>query len=125
MSATAPDLKPLLIAVGDNPARAFGMAADARAAALGIKAGMEPATAPQPGRGSVLADLDFAWDPAWARAIAQRPGTALVKDGRAVLVHLADGAAVDPVAAAMRDQAPARAGRADDPRRRPRRIVQP
>ena len=40
MSATAPDPKPLLIAVGDNPARAFGMAADARLAALGIKAGM-------------------------------------------------------------------------------------
>ena len=110
MSADAPDPKPLFIAVGDNPARAFGMAADARAAALGIKAGMEPAAAPVTGRATVLADLDFAWDPAWARAIAQRPGTALVKDGRAVLVHLVAGAEVEEVAAAMRERRPLEAG---------------
>ena len=110
MSAAPPDLRPLLIAVGDNKARAFGMAADTRAAALGIKAGMDPATAPDPGRATVLADLDFAWDPAWARAIAQRPGTALVKDGRAVLVHLVAGAEVEGVAAAMRDKRPIEPG---------------
>ncbi len=106
MSAAAPEPKPLFIALGDNPARAFGMAADARANALGIKAGMEPASAPDPARDTVLADLDFAWDPAWARAIAQRPATALVKDGRAVLVHLVAGADIEPVAAAMREKRP-------------------
>ena len=106
MSAAAPDPKPLFIAVGDNPARAFGMAADARAAALGIKAGMEPASAPDPARATVLADLDYTWDTAWARAIAQRPGTALVKDGRAVLVHLVAGVDVEQVATAMRERRP-------------------
>ena len=106
MSAAAPDPKPLFIAVGDNPARAFGMAADARAAALGIKAGMEPASAPDPARATVLADLDYTWDPAWARAIAQRPATALVKDGRAVLVHLVAGVDVEQVATAMRERRP-------------------
>ena len=106
MSAAAPDPKPLFIAVGDNPARAFGMAADARAAALGIKAGMEPASAPDPARATVLADLDYTWDPAWARAIAQRPATALVKDGRAVLVHLVAGVDVELVATAMRERRP-------------------
>jgi len=110
MSVDFPDPKPLFIAVGDNPARAFAMAANARADALGVKAGMEPATAPQKGRATILADLDFAWDPAWARAIARRPGTALVKDGRAVLVHLIAGADVEPVAAAMRDRRPFDAG---------------
>ena len=110
MSAAAPDPRPLFIAVGDNPARAFGMAAVARAEALGIKAGMEPASESEPGRATVLADLDFAWDPAWARAIAQRPATALVKDGRAVLVHLVAGAEVEDVAAAMRDRRPLEAG---------------
>ena len=104
MSAAAPDPKPLFIAVGDNPARAFGMAADARANALAIKAGMEPASAPDAGRATVLSDLDYSWDPAWARAIAQRPATALVKDGRAVLVHLVAGAEVETVAAAMRER---------------------
>ena len=104
MNSAAPDPTPLFIAVGDNPARAFGMAADARADALGIKAGMEPAATPDAGRATVLADLDYAWDPAWARAIAQRPGTALVKEGRAVLVHLPAGGDVDMVAAAMREK---------------------
>ena len=71
MNSAAPDPTPLFIAVGDNPARAFGMAADARADALGIKAGMEPAAAPDAGRATVLADLDYAWDPAWAREIGR------------------------------------------------------
>ena len=106
MSAVATHPRPLFIAVGDNPALAFGMAAESRANALGIKAGMDPADAPDPARATVLADLDFAWDPAWARAIAQRPATALVKDGRAVLVHLVAGADIEPVAAAMRERRP-------------------
>ena len=106
MSAVATHPRPLFIAVGDNPALAFGMAAASRANALGIKAGMDPADAPDPARATVLADLDFAWDPAWARAIAQRPATALVKDGRAVLVHLVAGADIESVAAAMRERRP-------------------
>ncbi len=106
MSAAALSPRPLFVAVGDNPARAFGMAAAERANALGIKAGMDPATVPDPARATVLADMDFAWDPAWARAIAQRPATALVKDGRAVLVHLIAGADVEPIAAAMRERRP-------------------
>ncbi len=103
MSATA---TPLFIAVGDNPARAFGMAADVRANALAVKAGMEPATVPQAGRGTMLADLGYAWDPTWARAMAAKPGTALVKDGRAVLVHVTADVDPEPYAAAMRDGRP-------------------
>ncbi len=106
MSAAARSPRPVFVAVGDNPARAFGMAAADRANALSIKAGMDPATVPDPARATVLADLDFAWDPAWARAMAQRPATALVRDGRAVLVHLIAGADVEPVAAAMRERRP-------------------
>ena len=95
--------RPLFVTVGDNPARAFGMEAAARARALAVKAGMEPANSAQPGRAVVLADLDFAWDPAWAAAIAKRPGTALVKDGRVVLAHLSEGLDPAPIMAAMRD----------------------
>ena len=54
MNVDEPTLRPLFIAVGDNPARAFAMAADARANALAIKAGMEPGETPQAGRGTVL-----------------------------------------------------------------------
>ncbi len=101
MSADA--TPPLFIAIGDNPARAFGMAADVCANALAVKAGMEPSMSPQAGRAALLADLGFAWDPTWARAMAAKPGTALVKDGRAVLVHVPAGVDPEPHAAAMRD----------------------
>ena len=105
MTASAPDpSRPLFVPVGDNPARAFGMGAAERAAALAAKAGMEPAPWIGPGRAVVLADLDYAWDPAWAAAIAKRPGTALVKDGRAVLAHLVAGADAAPIIAAMCDR---------------------
>ena len=77
--------------------------------ALAVKAGMEPAVAADPARGVVLADLGYVWDPLWARAIRARPGTALVKDGHAVLVHVPAGMAVGPVVAAME------AGRAVEP----------
>ncbi|MDQ3143408.1 MAG: CDP-alcohol phosphatidyltransferase family protein [Pseudomonadota bacterium] len=106
MTAPPLDPRPLFVSVGDNPARAFGMPAAARAAALAIKAGMEPAEASRPGRAVVLADMDFAWDPAWARSIAQRPGTVLVKDGRAVLAHLPAGQDPAPIAAVMADRRP-------------------
>jgi hypothetical protein len=106
MSADAPDPKPLFIAIGDNPARAFGMAADVRARAIAAKAGLEPAEGPEPGRAALLADLGYAWDPTWLRAMAGKPGAALVKDGRAVLVHVAAGADAAPFAAAMREGRP-------------------
>jgi phosphatidylglycerophosphate synthase len=93
-------LPPLFVPVGDNRAIVFAMTARERAAALAAKAGMEPADAPVTGRAVVLADLAFAWDPAWAREIAAEPGAVLIKDGRAVLVHVpADGNAATAIAA--------------------------
>lgn len=102
MTGPPPDpSRPLFVAIGDNPARVFAMDAGDRARALAAKAGMEPATAPVPGRAVVLGDLGFAWDPAWARAIARRPGTVLVKDGRAVIAHVPADADPAAVAAAL------------------------
>ena len=102
MTVLAPDpIPPLFVAVGTNCARAFAMEAGARAAALAAKAGMEPAAEAADGRAVVFGDLDFAWDPAWANAIARRPGTVLVKDGRAVLAHLRAGQDRAPIVAAM------------------------
>ena len=106
MSDDVSDPVPLFVTVGANAACAFGMAADERAAALATKAGMEPAVAPQAGRGVVLADLDYCWDPVWARTIRARPATALVKDGRAVLVHVPAGGDIAPVVAAMEADLP-------------------
>ena len=85
--------KLLFVAVGDNPARAFGMSARERARRLATNAGFEWSEEPVEGRPAVLADLAFAWDPAWLKAIAARPRTVLMLGGRPVLAHAkADGA---------------------------------
>ncbi|MEO7503678.1 MAG: CDP-alcohol phosphatidyltransferase family protein [Sphingomicrobium sp.] len=96
------DPPPLFVPIGDNDARPFGMDAIARAGALAAKAGLEPAGAPGAGRAVVLADMDYVWDPAWAKTMAARPGTVLVKDGRPVLAHITADGDADAAIAAMR-----------------------
>jgi len=106
---TAPPIdpsRPFFVPVGENPARAFGMSAARRAAALAVKAGLEPAERIEPGRAAVLADLHFAWDPVWASTIARRPGTVIVKDGRAVLAHVRAGQDHEALLAAMAEARP-------------------
>ena len=88
--------------VGDNPARAFGMGAAERARALAAKAGLEPADAPQPGRTTLYADLDWAWDPEWLVALGKSPGRVLTKDGHPVLAHVPADRDPAAVLAAMR-----------------------
>ena len=89
---SAVTVKPLFVTVGDNPARAFGMAAADRAHALAIKAKLEPAREARAGRSTVYADLDWATDPEWLVALAEQPGKVLTKDGHPVLAHVpADG----------------------------------
>ena len=85
--------KLLFVAVGDNPARAFGMGAKERMFRLATNAGLECSDEAVDGRAVVIADLAFAWDPAWLKAIAARPRTALMHKGNPVLVHV--GAADD------------------------------
>ena len=84
--------KPLFVTVGDNPARAFGMSAGARANALALKAKLEPANEGRASRSTIFADLDWAWDPEWLVTLAEAPGRVLTKDGHPVLAHVpADG----------------------------------
>jgi len=90
------------VTVGDNPARAFGMGAAERARALAAKAGLEPADAPQPGRTTLYADLDWAWDPEWLVALGKSPGRVLTKDGHPVLAHVPADRDPAAVLAAMR-----------------------
>ncbi len=65
--------RPVFVPVGANPARLFGMDARTRACRLAQNIGLECADEP-PGQGAaVLANMGFAWDPAWLREIARRP----------------------------------------------------
>jgi phosphatidylglycerophosphate synthase len=75
------------------------MDAKTRACRLATNIGLECAEAAD--RPAVLANMAYAWDPAWLREIAKRPATALLKDGQPVLVHVTDAASARPVLAAM------------------------
>ena len=100
---TRPD--PLFVPVGANPARVFGLDARTRACRLAEKAGLECADAVNPGRPAVLADMDFAWDPAWLTAIRNHPGNVLVIGERAVLAHVPAGQDASAIRAAMEGDA--------------------
>jgi phosphatidylglycerophosphate synthase len=93
--------QPLFVPVGINPARVFGLDAATRARRLAAKAGLDSAEAPAADRPTLLADLGFAWDPAWLAAIKARPGAVLTLGGRAVLAHVPQGIDARPIAAAM------------------------
>jgi phosphatidylglycerophosphate synthase len=97
MTSDAPAAaKPLFVTVGENSARAFGMAAADRANALAVKAKLDPASEAQSGRSTVYADLGWGWDPEWLIALADGPGSVLTKDGHPVLAHVPAGG--DPAA---------------------------
>lgn len=91
---TVTETPPIFVAVGTNPAIVFGLDAATRTRRLAVKAKLDCADAPTAERAMVLADLDFAWDPAWLASIAKRPGKVLMLGDRAVLAHVP--AAVDP-----------------------------
>jgi len=97
---------PLFVPVGANPARVFGLDAKERACRLAGKAGMECGAAAENGRAAVLADLDFAWDPAWLAAIRKHPGHVLMLGHRAILAHVPAGAVPPAIARAMESDSP-------------------
>src|SRR5215218_6894574 len=89
---------PLFVPTGANPARPFGMDARERACRLATNAGFECAEAAAASRPAIVASLDFAWDPAWLKAIRDRPRTALTWRGETVMTHVpagADAASID------------------------------
>ena len=84
-----PNDAPLLfVPVGANPARLFGMDARTRACRLAANAGFECADAPASGRAALVASMDYAWDPAWLKALRTRPRTVLTLGGEPVMAHV-------------------------------------
>jgi phosphatidylglycerophosphate synthase len=86
-----PNLPPLFVPVGDNPARPFGMDARDRACRLASNAGYECAGEAQPKRAALVASLAFGWDPAWLRELKERPKTVLTLGGVPVMAHVPAG----------------------------------
>lgn len=79
------------VAIGDPSVRLFGRTARARAEQVAAKAGLVPVAANDPAKARIVADMGFAWDPAWLTELKNRPGSALKLDGRAVMMHLEAG----------------------------------
>ncbi|KQR87569.1 CDP-alcohol phosphatidyltransferase family protein [Sphingomonas sp. Leaf343] len=89
--------KPRLTSVGNNPTRIWGMTNAERTRRIATAQGLTDGDA-----AVMLANDDYAFDPAWSRYIAARPGSVLMVDGVPVLAHV-DAGQADAVAAAMRD----------------------
>ena len=98
MSSTSP---PAFLPVGGSSTRLFGTERREHACRLARNAGFEPAEAGEPGRGALLGNLAFAWDPAWLKALGKQPGKVLVLDGQPVIAHLPDGAEASAAMDAM------------------------
>lgn len=96
-----PEIEP----VGDNPHRLWGLTAEQRLGRIAEVQGHNI------GKGAILANLDFAFDPAWLRWIAERPGHAVSRDGIPALAHCPDEASRQEVRRAMLDRRPAAAQR--------------
>jgi phosphatidylglycerophosphate synthase len=81
----------LFVPVGRNAARPFGMDARDRACRLATNAGFESTEAVQPDRAALLANMAYAWDPVWLKAMRSRPRTVLTFGGKPVLAHVPEG----------------------------------
>jgi phosphatidylglycerophosphate synthase len=91
MSRKTPEVE----AVGDNPARIWGMTAGQRL--VRMTAAEKVGEVGSGGR--ILANLDYVFAPAWLRWVAARPGHGVTRDGVLVLAH----AASDTASAAIRE----------------------
>ena len=84
---------PLFVAVGESPARLFALSARERAERIAANIGLAVGPGAEPGRPVLLADMNYAWDPAWLKTLAKRPDTLLTLGGRTVMAHVASGRA--------------------------------
>ena len=86
----ATDLPLLFVPVGENPARLFGMEARDRACRLAANIGFACTDQPEPGRAAIVVSMDYAWDPAWLKAIRAKAHTVLTLNGEPVMARSGD-----------------------------------
>ena len=91
--ADAPASPPVIqfVALGDPQVRLFGRSARARAEQVAVKAGLVAATQDEASAARIVADMAYAWDPAWLTELKNRPGSVLLLDDRPVMMHLEAG----------------------------------
>jgi hypothetical protein len=99
-SAMSDDARPKFVPIGTNPARPFGMDSRERACRLATNAGLECSDKVEQGP-ALLASMEYAWDPAWLKAMQARPRTVLTLSGKPVMAHVPAGENAAAVAAAL------------------------
>ncbi len=99
---TSTNSAPAVVSVGDNQTRLWGLTMAERTARLARAAG---ASGDRCGA-QVLANADFAFDPAWFRHVIAHPGLVLTISGVPVLGHARDNAAASRLHDAMTARQP-------------------
>ncbi len=99
--ANRSDLGAPTLCVGSNPTLIWGMSTAERLRRIVASQRFDA-----PETGVVLANLDYAFDPAWLAYLAKRPNTLLTRAGVPVLAYVADEASREPIMAAMRARQP-------------------
>jgi phosphatidylglycerophosphate synthase len=89
-------------AVGHNPMRLWGITNEERLRRIAGTHGLEAGDATP----LILANVDFAFDPAWLTWVAERPGHAVTREGEPVLAHCIDEASAREVTQAMIEHRP-------------------
>ncbi|HWI76758.1 MAG TPA: CDP-alcohol phosphatidyltransferase family protein [Sphingomicrobium sp.] len=93
--------RPSFYPVGDNPVRMFGLDAVERACRLANNAGFERTDELPKSGGVLLANMDYAWDPAWLKLIGGRSNSLLMVNGEPVLAHTSAGGSAERLEQAM------------------------
>lgn len=97
---------PAVVSVGENPTRLWGLTMAERTSRLARAAG---AVAAPDGNGAgpqVLANADFAFDPAWFRHVLATPGLVLTIGGVPALGHAIDAGSAQALREAMEQRRP-------------------
>jgi phosphatidylglycerophosphate synthase len=78
------------LGLGGNDTRVFGLTPATRAKRFATKAKLAPVDRVPEHGAVIVADLGYAWDPAWLAHVRDHPGLAVTFRGHPALVHCAD-----------------------------------
>lgn len=93
-------IPPVLVPVGDNPTLLWGMTNAERSRRIAAAQGL--GFADRTDGPALLANLAYAFDPAWIAHLKTRPGSVVTRAGVPALAHVADPAAQAALIEAMR-----------------------
>ncbi|MBU3078320.1 CDP-alcohol phosphatidyltransferase family protein [Sphingomonas quercus] len=92
MNDASAGVKTAFVTEGANQVTIYGLSPVERMRRFAVKAGLAPVERMPATGPAIVADLGFAWDPAWLAWVKKAPGRAMAYGGRVVLAHYPDAA---------------------------------